>query len=110
MKYVKDDSWQDEINDFATDILEERSVERGRIHDAKDHGLVFKFIHRRRLEEALWHCCLTVVQLRHWKSAMKSVDEIYRNSADFKSFAANYFIHLANLLQLVDLEKLDLFS
>ena len=41
---------------------------------------------------------------------MNSVDEIYRNTADFKSFAANYFIHLANLLQLVDLEKLELFS
>lgn len=41
---------------------------------------------------------------------MNSLDEIYRNAEDFKSFAANYFTHLANLLQLVDLEKLDLFS
>lgn len=43
MKYVKDDSWQDEINDFARDILEERSVERGSIDDAlKTMELVFQ--------------------------------------------------------------------
>ena len=41
---------------------------------------------------------------------MNSVDEIYRNATNFKSYAAGYFDHLANLLQRVDLEKLEFFS
>ena len=43
MKYVKDNSWQDEINDFAKDILDHRLVERGSVEDAlKTMELVFQ--------------------------------------------------------------------
>ena len=40
---------------------------------------------------------------------MKSVDEIYRDSADFKSYASGYLAHLADLLDRLDLERLEHF-
>lgn len=43
MKYVVDHSWQDEINDFAIDIIDDRSVSRGNVEDAlKTMKLVFQ--------------------------------------------------------------------
>jgi len=40
---------------------------------------------------------------------VKSVDTIYNNSGDFKSFATGYLDHLNELLSTLDLEKLDQF-
>ena len=38
---------------------------------------------------------------------MKSVDQIYREAADFKAYASGYLTHLADLLGRLDLERLD---
>ena len=38
---------------------------------------------------------------------MKSVDQIYRDAADFKAYASGYLAHLADLLGGLDLERLD---
>ena len=43
------------------------------------------------------------------RAIVKSVDTIYDNSADFKSFATGYLDHLNELLSTLDVEKLDQF-
>ena len=43
VKYIRDNSWQEEVNDFATDIVEDRTVLNGSIDDAlATMSLVFK--------------------------------------------------------------------
>lgn len=43
MKYVRDDSWKEEVDDFAKDIINNRTISRGSIDDAlKTMELVFK--------------------------------------------------------------------
>ena len=43
VKYIRDNSWQEEVNDFAADIVEDRTVSNGSIEDAlATMKLVFK--------------------------------------------------------------------
>ena len=56
IKYIKDNSWQEEIDDFAADIAEDRPVSNGSIEDAlATMKLVFKIYD----SDAKWQFCDT---------------------------------------------------